>query len=342
MNVLTKRRLLIATVIAAIACWQWYRFSVARDNAEKALPSLTGKALVPNSPLTNVRLATSIPQKPVWSREETLALIHLKLHQWLETQASGGDDNDHSLADLEALLAEGHAVEIIKSLTPDELNTPFGMEVLGQWSQADLVTATNWVAANPQAMEDLTAVVAQDWAKTPGDLEDYTRQLPDSAWKQSLLLETGSLLSANNPEEAITLAQQMSPPSAQANFLQSVAGDWISRDPRAALDWIRNEPDPALREQLVAAAAKSYALTDPEQAAAWLASSVKTPQVANEAALNIVETWSVTDPKAAANWASLFPNGETKNSALNLVSNRWLQTDPESAALWLQNFPGKL
>lgn len=318
---------------AAIFIWPWRQPWSDGNAIKKVIVSKPATGSVSNG-----TLSLPSPAKPIQSAAETRALIHLKLHQWLEVQASGGDDNDHSMEELEALLANGDAVDIIQSLSTDELNTPFGMDVLHQWMQADLVTATNWVAANPDAMEDLTSVVAQGWADHAVDLEVYASQLPDSAWKQNFLLETGTQLTAKDPQQAVMLAQQMTPGSAQTSFLQSVACDWISRDPTGALAWIRNVTDPTLQESLIAAAAKSYALTDPAQAAAWLVASVKSPNVVNEAALNIVSTWVITDPKAAADWATLFPNGDTKNSALNLVSNHWLQTDPGSASLWLQSF----
>jgi len=280
-------------------------------------------------------------RRPEFARSlaETRTLIHAKMRQWLAVQAAGGDDNDHSMQELEALLANGDAVDIIQSLSPDELNTPFGMEVLGQWTQTDLVSATNWVATNQNAMEDLTAVVAQNWAARPADLMDYLSQVPEGAWKQNFLLETASLLTTKNPETALSLAQQMSPGSVQTNFLQSVAGDWISSDPTAALAWIRQVDDPVLQEQLIAAAAKSYALTNPAQAADLLASSVKSPDVVNDAALSILSTWVAHDPQGAANWATLFPRGDTQSAAINLVSNHWLQTDPASASQWVQSLP---
>jgi len=338
MKSLTKCLLAGTLTAAAIFCWSG---SLIPGNQ-----SDNGKKLVllrKNAPLDRGQsLEERLPAKSALSPAETRALIHLKLHQWLEVQASGGDDNDHSMEELKALLAKGDAVDIIQSLSADELNTPFGMDVLNQWAQSDLVSATNWVASNAAAMEDLTAVVAQQWASDPADLEDYLDQIPEGSWKQNFLLETGSQLTAKNPSAAVILAQQMTPGSGQTNFLQTVAGDWINSDPTAALDWIRNVDDSTLREQLIAAAAKSYALTNPDQAANWLVSTVKSPDLVNDAALNILSNWVTQDPKGAANWATLLPEGDTKSAATALVSSHWLQTDPQSASLWMQSFPSKL
>ncbi len=274
--------------------------------------------------------------RPGLTPEETLALMHQKLTQWLIAQANGGDDDDRSLDELDALLARSNAAEVIQALSTDELNTPFGMDVVRQWMQKDLVAATNWVAANPAAMEDLTAVLAQGWVKDPAGMEAYLDQAPDGPWKQNFLLEAGAQLTVQNPEEAISLAQRMSPASAQSDFLASVAGDWISSDPAAASDWIMKVEDPTLRDKLVAAGAKAYALTNPRDAATWLASTVKSENTKEEAAISIVESWAVTDPLSAANWAASFPESEAKTTAQFLVTNYWLQTDPDAATVWLQ------
>jgi hypothetical protein len=78
-------------------------------------------------------------------------------------------------------------------------------------------------------------------------------------------------------------------------------------------------------------------LTDPAQAAAWLVSEVKSPQMANDAALNILKTWVVKDPPQAAGWVAQFPDGSTKTAAVEIISQHWQQTDPAAATAWIQN-----
>src|SRR5215469_6942952 len=203
------------------------------------------------------------------------------------------------------------------------------------------IQASDWFAARPDTTQDQTAAVAAGWAANSAGLQNYAAQLPDSAWKQSFLQEAGSQMSVRDPAEAVKLAQQMTPGNEQTSLLQSIACNWVSSDPNAALDWITSVNDLSLREQLIASAAKSYAMTSPQLAANWLVSTVDSSDTVKDGLLNITETWSSTDPAAAANWVAQFPDGDLKTSAINTVLLHWLQTDRPAAIAWMQNMSGR-
>lgn len=266
-----------------------------------------------------------------------MALIHLKLHGWLEAKKNGAEEEEaRTMVELQAMLTDTNAAEILQSLSADELDTPFGFEGISHWMNADPVQASNWFAARPETTKDQTGAVALGWATNSAGLQNYVAQLPDTAWKQNFLQEAGSQMSARDPAEAVKLAQQMAPGNDRFSLLQSVACNWVASDPNAALNWITSVNDPSLREKLVASAAQSYALTDPAQAAAWLVSAVKSDGIVKDSALNIAQTWVTKDPAGAANWVSQFPEGDTKTAALDIVSKYWQQTDPAAAAEWIQ------
>lgn len=291
-------------------------------------PSDDGSATVNQSALSSVRPA---------SFEDTMALIHSKLHQWLEAKKNGTEEDEtHTMLELEAMLSDTNAADIMQSLSAEELDTPFGFEGIRHWMNADPVQASNWFAARPETTQDQTAAVAQGWASDSAGLQNYVVQLPDTTWKQSFLQEAGAQMSVRDPAEAVKLAQEMDPGKSQTCFLQSVACNWVASDPNAALDWINNVSDPSLKEQLVASAAQSYALTDPAQAMTWLASSVQSDQIVKDSALNIIQTWVTKDPAGAANLVAQLPDGDTKQAALDFVSKYWEQTDPSAANAWIQ------
>lgn len=270
-----------------------------------------------------------------------MSAIHSNLRRWLEAKKRGSEEKDeNSMQALEAILTDQNAAEIIRSLSSAELQTPFGMMAIGHWMKANPAQASNWIAARPEATKDETWAVAQGWMANNAGLHNYLDQLPDTAWKQNLLQEAGSQMSATDPVAAIGLAQRMDPGSGQTSLLQSVAVNWIGSDPNAAFAWINSVNDPSLRELLSAAAAQSYALTDPAQAAAWLATAARSDGIAEAAALNIAQTWVTQDPAAAANWVGQFPPGDTKTAAMNIVSSYWQQTDPAAARAWLKDLAG--
>ncbi len=261
----------------------------------------------------------------------------------MESEANDPDDEEgrnQLLREMLAMVTDENVADIIKSLSAEEMNTPFGSGALHHWMQVDPITASNWLASRPGTTEDQTLAVAEVWAGDPDGLKQYLDQLPDTAWKQSFLQDASSEMTFTNPVAAVNLAQQMKPGDAQTNLLRAVVCGWVSTDPNAAMNWVANVQDPSLREQLIASAVQSYALTDPAQAAAWLVSEVKSDGIVKDSVLNILNTWVTIDPAAAANWAAQFPEGDTKAAAVKIVSTYWQQTDPDAASAWILNLAG--
>ncbi len=335
----------IIAIVVIFSC-QWNRYFESRNPAPPAaMPPTT-----PTEPREFVSapeaivvqssgvIQTAPPTKRSTPFEDTMALIHSKLHKWLDAKKNGAEEDEtQSMLVLQAMLTDTNAAEIIQSLTADELDTPFGFEGIRHWMNADPVQASNWFAARPDTTRDQTGAVAQGWAADSTGLQKYVTQLPDSAWKQSFLQEAGSQMSVKDPAEAIKLAEQMNLGNDRTSLLQSVACDWAASDPNAALDWIASVKDPSLREQLVASAAQSYALTDPALASAWLVSMAKSDDLVKDSTLNIIQTWVTKDPASAAKWVSQFPDGDTKLAAVDIVSKYWQQTDPNAVTTWIRN-----
>jgi hypothetical protein len=341
MNRFTK--LVLAGMVVILLAWLGQRRPGSQAPIAIATltpnPAMASQSLAPQPQSAIEPSVTAVPApKLPTPYEAKMTLIHLKLHQWLEAEKNAAEDDEaQSMVELQAMLTDDNAAEIIQSLSAEERDTPFGLEGIRHWMHADPVHASNWIAARPDATQDQIGAVAQGWTGDGAGLQNYAAQLPDTPWKQSFLTEAISQFSARDPSVAVQLAQQIAPGNDQTSLLQSVACNWVASDPNAALDWISGVNDPSLREKLVASAAQAYALTDPALASAWLASMVKSDALLQNAALNIAQTWAITDPAAAAGWASQFPEGDTKTAAQNIVVNYWQQTDPAAASAWLQN-----
>jgi hypothetical protein len=337
------RYILIATiVVVGILYWQW------NHPPENKLPAPTEVAAMPDQPAGQSLSLIPVVTNTVTSNvaisspstfEETMALIHLKLRQWSETQTGDRETQDRLQNELLAMLTDDNAAEIIQALSPEELDGPFGISALFHWMKVDPVTAANWIASRPDATEDQAWVVAHNLLADGIDLQNYSDQLPDTGWRQQFLADAGLEVLSKSPNEAISLAQQMNPGSAQTNLLQTVAADWISNDPNKALDWILSVNDPAMQEQLIAAGAKAYATTDPKLAAEWFVSSVKSEAVLNNTLPNIVEIWAAQDSPTAADWVAQLPEGNLKDAALETIASYWQQSDPGAAARWILTLP---
>jgi hypothetical protein len=326
-------------MMAVIGILLWQKRPAGRTPAPAKLVS--APAILPPQPPTPVLIQAAPLQPPSDPFEKTMALIHLKLHQWLEAKKIGAEDEEsQSMLELQALLTDTNAAAITQLLSADELDTPFGFAGIRHWMNADPVQASNWIAARPEVTADQTWTVAQGWTTNAAGLQNFLDQLPDTAWKQNFLQEAASQMSATDPAQAVKLAQRMTPGSGQTSLLQSVACNWVATDPNAALDWMNSVSDPSLKEQLIVSAAQAYALTDPAQAAAWLVTTVTTDETVKAATLNIANTWVTKDPAAAANWVAQFPAGDTKAAAVKIVATYWQQTDPAAATAWVQNLSG--
>jgi hypothetical protein len=335
MKLLAKLLLIAAVGATVILVWRENWSSTSKRQTPAKVTATPLRTTVSSSALNQTeRSQTRYEPQP-----DTTAQLHSLLRSWKRSETNDPDDEegrDKLLKTMLATLTDGNVAEIIQSLSADEMNTPFGIGALHRWMKVDPIATSNWLASRQGTTEEQTFAVANDWIGNRDSLQQYLDQLPDTAWRQDLLAAAGSVLSVKEPVEAIKLAEQMKPSDAQTNLLKSVACAWVDTDPVAALDWVASVNDPQLREPLIASALQSYALADPRNAATWLVSDIKSSGVAKDAALNILATWVTKSPADAADWVSLFPDGDIKVAAVQVVSSYWHQTDPAATAAWIQ------
>lgn len=324
-------------------------FWLMRPPPEVARPLPTGIApaavLSPRppdpAPAPTVSASSQQPAVSVTSdpRRELLSLIHAKLDQWYAVETGDTETQDRLTKELIALLSDANAAEIGQSFSSEELNTPFGLAALGRWLDVEAMEAASWVATYPDATETQALVVARGLLRDPARLNAFCAQLPDTEWKQTFLRAAALEGLSQDPLGAINLARNMDPGAAQTDVLQTVAYDWMTRDPAAVSDWMVTVHDPILREQLLSASAKAIAVTDPDLAAGWVSAMIKSEAVAHDAALSVVATWVASDPAKVAAWVAQFPSRGSRDAAITIVARRWLESDPAAAHAWIQTLP---
>jgi hypothetical protein len=267
--------------------------------------------------------------------------IGAKFAQWHATKTGDAEPRDRLTAEMIALLSDENAADIAQSLSSEELNTPFGLAALARWLEVDSIGAADWVATRADSTEAEALVVARKLLADPPGLAAFCDALPDVKWKQQFL--GGAALEAlpTDPRRAIDLGQRMSSGADQANVLQTIAYDWMTRDPVAASDWIVKTSDATVREQLLVAASKAIAATDPDLAAGWTIAAIKSQELRTDTALVVVEVWAAQDPARAANWVSRFPAGESRDTAVDTIVHRWINTDAAATEAWIQNLPDR-
>ena len=172
-------------------------------------------------PFTNASLPTSRRARTERSSDSLASLLttlRSELRQWQESGLADPDDDegrDRLLAEMLGMLTDETVVDVIQSLSAEELDTPFGIGALHHWMRLNAVAATDWLAARPDSTSEEMLAVAEDWTADPDALQRYVDQLPASAWKQNFLEQASSSALSSDPAEAIKLATE---------FMQ-IAGD---------------------------------------------------------------------------------------------------------------------
>jgi hypothetical protein len=259
-------------------------------------------------PLCPIPPMTAGPNRP-WRLEKkgpaagrqgrTVAWVHPELREWFETRTGDTARQDRLLGEMTSELTERNAPAIVRSLSANEMGTPFGAEALARWLQSDPRGAANWMASRSETTQAQAAMVAAQMLEDPAAFQAYRDQLPDGGWKQNFLLQAGLQTLSIDPAVSIGLAQRMDPGSDQTNLLQTIVNDWVGQDSAAAESWIMQVNDPDLRDLLIAAAAKAQAATAPRQATAWVLEKIQSETVAGETMASIIETWASRKPAEA-------------------------------------------
>jgi hypothetical protein len=340
------RCLALGIAAAAILLWVQNRGAADKLTVDSSTAAALQRTTKPGSPApvpsaSARRKNESAVDAARLAHREIEASVHAKLQQWFRTTTGDTETQETLTKELLALLTDGNTREIIRALSPEELNTPFGRGALERWLKVDSAQAAGWLAARPDPTGEHAELVARRGLENPAELRAYCDQLPDGAWKQNVLNSASLEVVSKDPAAAVAFAQQMTPGAAKTNALETIAYDWFGRDLAAATQWTRTVEDPGLRERLLAVGAKAIATTDPDLAAGWLVTAVKTEGVLNETALGIVETWADQHPADAANWVARFSDAGPRKAAIDLLLSHWLKSDPAAANAWIQNLPDR-
>jgi hypothetical protein len=267
------------------------------------------------------------------------AQIHAKLRRWLQAETDSGPDEPALMRELLTLLRDENAASIVRMLSSEELNSPFGLAALDRWLKHEPAKAAEWLATSAKLTDELALLVARHLADAPALLDGYCERLADLAWRQKILMYSSLTVASSAPERAIALAGLMESGVAQKNALLSVVNAWALNDPGSALAWVVGVKDPLLQRQLLGAEAQAIAVTDPDLAAEWMGAPAAVNEPNADVVSEIIRTWAAKAPADAASWVMTFAPGAARNDALTNVARRWMQSDPEQALAWIQALP---
>lgn len=307
--------------------------TVAMNAAPKRVTESEGR--------TSTEVGKSLVVESVQSKREAdwHNYVRLKLEQW-RTRKTGDVATEQRLAaELSALLTDANAGEMVRLLGDEYVDTPFGLLALNRWLTVDQKPALDWLRARRSLPDGVAIATAQVLVERPEVLMETCRQWPAGEERQHFISVAGLEAVPKNPLMAIELAKQMEPGKSQLNVVETAVYDWMSRDPATATAWVLKQADPAWREPLLAIGAKAIAITDPDLAANWLATAVKSEGLQLSTALTVVEIWADSDPLKASGWVQQFPAGSTREAAAEQLMKSWSRTNPAQAQSWLAQLP---
>lgn len=309
------------------------------ENVGKNVPVLeTAASSAPPKNIPIVENQRVRPRTVVQSGADRTPLTAL-LQVWV---AEADPDRKAELeTQLEAMLTDSNAAEILRALPQDLLATPFAEAALRHWVHANRKDAAEWVAQQSGLTEPEQTSVIYGWgAEDKNALDDYLNNLPASEWKQSAMkFAANDALAAGSPKDAIDLLVQMDRTRARDDLFNWSATAWAQSDAAAALKWADSLQDVGVRQSALGAIAVGLAWSDPQAAGKLLAEQVQPGEILDRSAMSVACVWSQTDPESAANWVAVFPEGKLQETVLEVLIQRWAAQDLPAAKTWVNELP---
>lgn len=240
--------------------------------------------------------------------------------------------------------------------------------VLSQWARDEPLAALQYAANLPNTSNKENALGSAFNAYIDSEPEaaiQWIQSLDDEFTRSRLLRNQAYSLGRQMPEEALRLADLITPGNDQRNYYRSILGSWSNESPDQAIQWFQtNVTDPELIESLGQTIAGNLVQHDPEKAVAFinqlpansqdqalsnvvanlsnydinsamsLADQIKDEKVRSNAVGNVVSQWARYDPEGVSKWLKVLPVGETRDQSINNFISQIRRHDPEAATIW--------
>jgi hypothetical protein len=193
--------------------------------------------------------------------------------------------------------------------------------IASQWARSDDQSALAWARSlsGPDQVAALGAMVQNSLQASPHQAQElyssFASSLDAETAKKSentaIARSMAATLTENDPHQAISWAQGLSPGSARDQALAGIAEKWSSYDPAATSEWLGTLPAGEGRDLAAEKLVHAIARDDPESAWAW-ATSIGTPAQRREAAARVLDAWKgygkTAEARAALDAAGFDPD----------------------------------
>lgn len=206
--------------------------------------------------------------------------------------------------DLAARVNDDNAREIVLALGND-LDSELAWLALSRWAAATPVDAAQWLTMRAAASPEQIAAVGRGLAKNENALADWLASAPTGATAELLLSAIARATAAEHPARAVAVAEHLPAGPGQREIARCIADEWARRDPAAAQAWIAGIGDPSWRAELLDAAARGMAATDPIDAVEWVLGAPLPEPDRSRALVAIADAWRRFAPESATRFTAL-------------------------------------
>jgi len=187
------------------------------------------------------------------------------------------------------------------------------------------------------------------WARSldPGAAAEIIKALraqPANARRNDLLGALYNAAAERDPKGFLSDTTNIAVPRLRELGIDTALKTWAAQDPKAALQWIKDNPGTASTsagDERFAAAVAGFASTDPAGALATV--SALSDNNPRDRLLKSAATKALADALAdqgqftqAATFFNELPSGQTRNDAYAELAQRWTALSPNDAASWVE------
>ncbi len=222
--------------------------------------------------------------------------------------------------------------------------------ILQSWASVDPENAAKYFSENPRQFamfgggpggggpmggDGGASVIAGEWAKLDPEAALTWANSLTGRDKSGALSSVIREIASKDPAKAAEVAATLSGED-QTRAYREIAGQWGGSDFAAAKAWINGLPASA-RDEALAAALGSYALSNPSIAAGEVAMLSAGPD-RDRAVEDVAQVWARTDPAAAAAWVVQQPTDDPDDAIRGVMAN-WASQDPAGALAFINQQP---
>jgi len=227
--------------------------------------------------------------------------------------------------------AFGHIMDQVK-MAAGRINVPSTEELLRSKGKLDAANLAIWAASLSPA----------DCAKNLDDLQ----KLPAGQKRDAMLAALSNQWAKTDPKGFLAVSGKMTNPLAKQASTSTALTTWATQDPKAALDWLKQNPGStsALNTQEYNAIISGYAVSNPAEAfnlvstmpdgATAFSADSRAKLAAFQALISGVG--STGNFSSAVDMISQLPPGtQLQTQAYSSLVAQWAQTSPADAAAWV-------